>query len=214
MLLFFPNLPIRLENEGRPHWYGGPTTKLLAWLFEQLRGGVERGKVVLGVETHAMRRALEGLIGMPVVYLPHPVPAKPGGEESSVESRATSKCKNVFTTTERLGGREKEQQKVGPKGEGVGTTESRLALPNQALWKSSLSNCLFLNHPSAPRIPQLLSCPQQATCHPLLRRRRSMLFYPLPVTRHSLHRRSRSFLAATGQRGGRKGVTSFKRRSN
>jgi hypothetical protein len=45
----------------------------MAWLFAQLRGEVESGKVVLGVETHAMRRALEGLIRMPVVDLPHPV---------------------------------------------------------------------------------------------------------------------------------------------
>ena len=73
VLLFFPNLPIRLDDEGRAHWNGGPTTKLMAWLFANLRGEVESGKVVLGVETHAMRRALEGQIRMPVVYLPHPV---------------------------------------------------------------------------------------------------------------------------------------------
>ena len=73
VLLFFPNLPIRLDDEGLPLWTGGPTTKLMAWLFAQLRGEVENGKVVLGVETHAMRRTLEGLIRIPVVYLPHPV---------------------------------------------------------------------------------------------------------------------------------------------
>jgi glycosyltransferase involved in cell wall biosynthesis len=60
----------------------------MAWLFENLRGEVESGKVVLGVETHAMRRALEGLIRMPVVYLPHPVEfhtetRRRGGVESS-----------------------------------------------------------------------------------------------------------------------------------
>ena len=73
VLLFFPNLPIRLDDTGEAHWSGGPTTMLMAWLFAQLRGEVENGKVVLGVETHAMRRALECLIRMPVVYLPHPV---------------------------------------------------------------------------------------------------------------------------------------------
>ncbi|MFM8983145.1 MAG: hypothetical protein ACKOLA_09625, partial [Spartobacteria bacterium] len=26
VLLFFPNLPIRLDNEGKPFWFGGPTT--------------------------------------------------------------------------------------------------------------------------------------------------------------------------------------------
>jgi hypothetical protein len=103
VLLFFPNLPIRLDDEGQPHWTGGPTTKLMAWLFENLRGEVESGKVVLGVETHAMRRALEGLIRMPVVYLPHPVPAKLGREESRVERRESSKCENVFTTEDTEG---------------------------------------------------------------------------------------------------------------
>ena len=73
VLLFFPNLPIRLHDEGRAHWSGGPTTKLMAWLFASFRTEVESGRVVMGVETHAMRRALEALIQMPVVYLPHPV---------------------------------------------------------------------------------------------------------------------------------------------
>jgi glycosyltransferase involved in cell wall biosynthesis len=121
VLLFFPNLPIRLDEEGWPHWSAGPTTKLMAWLFANLRGEVESGKVVLGVETHAMRRALEGLIRMPVVYLPHPVDAKPGGEESRVERRESSKREDVFTTTGKAGALEEEY----PKGEGVGTSESK-----------------------------------------------------------------------------------------
>ena len=154
VLLFFPNLPIRLDNEGHPHWYGGPTKKLMAWLFASLRKDVESGWVVMGVETHAMRRALEGLIGMPVVYLPHPVPAKPalcgasdrGGFPAEAQRRG-----DFLTTIERLGGRENrklgkaeeratescpqrgaasgtmqvnEQPKVGLTGERVGTTES------------------------------------------------------------------------------------------
>jgi glycosyltransferase involved in cell wall biosynthesis len=73
LLLFFPNLPIRLDETGRAFWNAGPTTKLMAWLFGQLRKEVESGRAVLGVETHAMRRALESLIGIKVVYLPHPV---------------------------------------------------------------------------------------------------------------------------------------------
>jgi len=79
VLLFFPNLPIRLDDAGRAHWNGGPTTKLMAWLFATLRKEVESGRVVLGVETHAMRRALEELIQMAVVYLPHPVEASTSG---------------------------------------------------------------------------------------------------------------------------------------
>jgi glycosyltransferase involved in cell wall biosynthesis len=90
VLLFFPNLPIRLDKSCKAHWTGGPTTKLMAWLFGQLKNQVESGRVVLGVETHAMRRALEGLIRMPVVYLPHPVQAKQAQGESRVEGRETS----------------------------------------------------------------------------------------------------------------------------
>ena len=87
VVLFFPNLPIRLDDAGRAFWNGGPTTKLMAWLLAQLRKEVESRLVVLGVETHAMRLALESLIGMRVTYLPHPVEfhaATPrrGGEES------------------------------------------------------------------------------------------------------------------------------------
>jgi glycosyltransferase involved in cell wall biosynthesis len=87
VLLFFPNLPIHLDNARRAFWNGGPTTKLMAWLLAQLRMEVESGRVVLGVETHAMRMALESLIGMRVTYLPHPVEfhaetRRRGGEES------------------------------------------------------------------------------------------------------------------------------------
>jgi glycosyltransferase involved in cell wall biosynthesis len=87
LLLFFPNLPIHLDNAGRAFWNGGPTTKLMAWLLAQLRKEVESGRVVLGVETHAMQLALESLIGMRVTYLPHPVEfhaetRRRGGEES------------------------------------------------------------------------------------------------------------------------------------
>jgi hypothetical protein len=76
VLLFFPNLPIWLDDAGHPFWNAGPTTKLMVWLFARLRGDVENGNLVLGVETHAMRRALESLIGMKVVYLQHTVQAK------------------------------------------------------------------------------------------------------------------------------------------
>ena len=90
VLLFFPNLPIRLGESGKAHWSGGPTTRLMAWLFARLRGDVESGKLVLGVETHAMRRALEGLIQMTVTYLPHPVEAQGETRVERRESRAPS----------------------------------------------------------------------------------------------------------------------------
>jgi glycosyltransferase involved in cell wall biosynthesis len=105
LLLFFPNLPIHLDNAGRAgraFWNGGPTTKLMAWLLAQLRKEVESGRVVLGVETPAMQLALESLIGMKVVYLPHPVEfhaetRRRGGEEpkdgiTTEDTESTEDC--------------------------------------------------------------------------------------------------------------------------
>ena len=98
VLLFFPNLPIRLHEMGKPLWNGGPTTKLMAWLFAGLRKEVESGRLVLGVETHAMQRALERLIGVRVIYLPHPVevPAKARsreGKDLTTEDTESSEVK-------------------------------------------------------------------------------------------------------------------------
>jgi glycosyltransferase involved in cell wall biosynthesis/lysophospholipase L1-like esterase len=73
VLLFFPNLPLRMDRDGNAFWNRSPTTKLLVWLFRSIRPWVEQRKVILGVETEAMRQALAQLVGMPVVYLPHPV---------------------------------------------------------------------------------------------------------------------------------------------
>jgi len=100
VLLFFPNLPIRLDDAGKAHWNAGPTTKLMAWLFTSFRKEVESARVVLGVETHSMQRALEGLIQMPVAYLPHPVEfhaetRRRKGEES-LTTEDTESTKDYF----------------------------------------------------------------------------------------------------------------------
>lgn len=102
VLLFFPNLPIRLDEAGKSHWSGGPTTKLMAWLFEQLRGEVASGKLVLGVETHAMRRALESLIQIPVVYLPHPVEAAQPPRTDSGRLRTEVEDQNIDSSNNPL----------------------------------------------------------------------------------------------------------------
>ena len=78
LLLFFPNLPLKLERDGSPHWLPAPTARLMAWLFEKMRPLVECRKVVLGVETEAMRRSLAHLTKLPILYLPHPVDPLPG----------------------------------------------------------------------------------------------------------------------------------------
>lgn len=82
ILLFFPNLPLEMDGSDNARWNGSPTTKLMAWLFQQLRPFVEQRRVVLGAETEAMRQSLAQLIGMPVIYLPHPIePPPPDGTD-------------------------------------------------------------------------------------------------------------------------------------
>jgi glycosyltransferase involved in cell wall biosynthesis len=102
VILFFPNLPIRLDDMGLAHWSGGPTTKLMAWLFGQLRKEVDSGRVVLGVETHAMRRALESLIQIPVVYLPHPVEAAQPPRTDSGRLRTEVEDQNIDSSNNPL----------------------------------------------------------------------------------------------------------------
>lgn len=76
VLLFFPNLPLRVDECGNARWNRGPTTRLMAWLLRSLRPEIEARRVILGVETWAMRSALAQAAGLPVVYLPHPVSAE------------------------------------------------------------------------------------------------------------------------------------------
>ncbi|NBR49405.1 hypothetical protein EBU02_11290, partial [bacterium] len=107
VLLFFPNLPIRLDEVGKPLWNGGPTTKLMAWLFAGLRKEVESGRLVLGVETHAMQRALERLIGVRVIYLPHPVEVhaearrRGGGDFLTTAEQSEIDCRRQLRRSER-----------------------------------------------------------------------------------------------------------------
>jgi glycosyltransferase involved in cell wall biosynthesis len=81
ILLFFPNLAIALDQNCAPFWISSPSTKIMRLLFHWLSPEINAGKVVIGVETQPMRRALSSLISLPVKYFPHPVPS---GEASSV----------------------------------------------------------------------------------------------------------------------------------
>jgi glycosyltransferase involved in cell wall biosynthesis len=73
VLLFFPNLPIRLRADGTPCWNPSPTTRLMRALLQKLKPDILAGRVMLGVETHKMREAFATLLGLPVIYFPHPV---------------------------------------------------------------------------------------------------------------------------------------------
>lgn len=87
VLLFFPNTPITLdETTGAPAWQTAPTARLFNRLIRSLRAEVERGRVILGAETHPMCDALTKLTGVRFTYLPHPVaplPETPGTESNT-----------------------------------------------------------------------------------------------------------------------------------
>jgi glycosyltransferase involved in cell wall biosynthesis len=81
LLLFFPNLPILLGDNDDSQWNRGASVTLKKILFTTLRKYVESGKLILGVETRAMQNALQKLIGIPVLYFPHPVSYVPKNVE-------------------------------------------------------------------------------------------------------------------------------------
>jgi glycosyltransferase involved in cell wall biosynthesis len=83
ILLFFPNAPVYLDQDGNARIPSDPTAKLFLLCIRALRNDVAGGKVVLGAETEPMTRALTKATGVGFTYLPHPV------ELSSRHSPAT-----------------------------------------------------------------------------------------------------------------------------
>jgi glycosyltransferase involved in cell wall biosynthesis len=82
VLLFFPNMPIRLDLKSfEPSWQPSPTAKLLCWLIRSLAKEVECGRLILGSETHPMRDSLTKLTGVPFTYFPHPVASQSANSE-------------------------------------------------------------------------------------------------------------------------------------
>jgi glycosyltransferase involved in cell wall biosynthesis len=73
ILLFFPNAPVYLDNNGAARIASDPTAKLFLFCIKALRNEVAGGKVVLGAETEPMTKALTEATGVPFTYLPHPV---------------------------------------------------------------------------------------------------------------------------------------------
>ena len=88
LLLFFPNLPIRL-NETGPALDGSPTAHLTKLLLRGMKSEIKNGTVILGVETHAMQKAAESVFGVPFTYFPHPVqPIELAGHPSDLITMA------------------------------------------------------------------------------------------------------------------------------
>jgi glycosyltransferase involved in cell wall biosynthesis len=99
VLLFFPGLPIRRGIHAAV-LDGSPTSKLQAKLLRWLEPEIRAGKVILGVETHAMKQAAEQAFGLPFTYFPHPVHA------TKIESR---KQKAEIGEAEQKCGKQKEE---------------------------------------------------------------------------------------------------------
>jgi glycosyltransferase involved in cell wall biosynthesis len=72
LLLVFPGLPIR-QRESAAILDGSPTSRLMRFLLRRLAKEIRAGKVILGVETEAMRQAGEEVFGVAFTYFPHPV---------------------------------------------------------------------------------------------------------------------------------------------
>jgi glycosyltransferase involved in cell wall biosynthesis len=73
VLLFFPNAPIGLNEDGRASLCSDPTAKLFRMCVRLLAKEVDSRKVILGAETRPMVKSLSEVTGVRFTYLPHPV---------------------------------------------------------------------------------------------------------------------------------------------
>ncbi len=73
VLLYFLSTPIQMRSDGTPEWTQSPTTRLMARLLAGLQAEIKSGKVIIGVETRPLQKALSHVAGIPVRYLPQPV---------------------------------------------------------------------------------------------------------------------------------------------
>jgi len=73
VLLFFLTAPVNTDFDENVVSDGSPTARLQFALLHWLASEVRSGKVVLGVETKAMRHAFEKMTSLPFVWFPQPV---------------------------------------------------------------------------------------------------------------------------------------------
>ncbi len=86
ILLFFLTIPAGFDSAtGKIVSDRSPGARLLLALLKLMGPEIHAGKVVLGVETRAARKAFEQLTGLPVVWFPQPVP--PPVRESAVSGQ-------------------------------------------------------------------------------------------------------------------------------
>jgi glycosyltransferase involved in cell wall biosynthesis len=73
---------------------GSPTSKLVRQLLRRLEPEIRSGKVILGVETQAMKQAAERVFGVPFTYFPHPVQA----EKAEIQKRKAEIAKSKIVS--------------------------------------------------------------------------------------------------------------------
>ena len=74
VLLFFLAAPLRFDpDSGTGYSDGSPSAGMISYLLRRLMPEVSAGKVILGVETEAMKRSLERMAGVSFTLFPQPV---------------------------------------------------------------------------------------------------------------------------------------------
>jgi polysaccharide pyruvyl transferase WcaK-like protein/glycosyltransferase involved in cell wall biosynthesis len=116
VLLFFPGLPLCQQVSGAA-LDGSPSARLTRCLIRWLAPEIKSGKVILGVETEAMRLAATKVFGVPFTYFPHPV---------SVEAKAEIRTAETLKTEGQKAAT--EDQKTGERGEVSSVSVSKFQL--------------------------------------------------------------------------------------
>jgi len=126
VLLFFPGLPIRKGNDAAV-LDGSPTSKLVRKLLRWLEPEIRAGKVILGVETHAMKQAAEQAFGLPFTYFPHPVHAEKTENRNS-KLEIGDRRSEVGNAEKKYGKQKEEIAEANSE-----TLKSEIRIPNSAL---------------------------------------------------------------------------------
>jgi glycosyltransferase involved in cell wall biosynthesis len=84
VLLFFLAAPLRFDvKSGIGYSDGSPSAVMVAYLLKLLTPEVRAGKVILGVETEALKRSMERMTGVSFTLFPQPVKCVSAGDSTT-----------------------------------------------------------------------------------------------------------------------------------
>jgi glycosyltransferase involved in cell wall biosynthesis len=84
VLLFFLAAPLRFDvKSGIGYSDGSPSAAMLSYLLRRLTPEVRAGKIILGVETEALKRSMERMTGVTFTLFPQPVKCVSSGESAT-----------------------------------------------------------------------------------------------------------------------------------